>query len=52
VPSPANFQEVEKIFIRYYQAMMADEMPIEEGVQRAHEELEASFARLQEQLGK
>jgi len=52
VPSPANFQEVEKIFIRYYQAMMAGEMPIEEGVQRAHDELEASFARLQEQLGK
>ena len=24
VPSPANFQEVEKIFIRYYTAMMAD----------------------------
>ena len=24
VPSPANFQEVEKIFIRYYTAMMSD----------------------------
>lgn len=52
VPSPANFQEVEKIFIRYYQAMMADEMPIEEGVKKAHEELEASFARLKAQTAK
>ena len=52
VPSPANFQEVEKIFIRYYQAMMAGEMPIEEGVKKAHEELEASFARLKAQMGK
>jgi multiple sugar transport system substrate-binding protein len=46
VPSPANFQEVEKIFIRYYDAMMADEMPIAEGVKRCHEELQASFKRL------
>lgn len=46
VASPANFQEVEKIFIRYYQAMMANEMPIAEGVKKAHEELEASFKRL------
>lgn len=51
VPSPANFQEVEKIFIRYYQAMMADEMTIEEGVKRCHEELEASFERLKAQTG-
>src|SRR3984957_140899 len=46
VPSPANFQEVEKIFIRYYDAMMSDEMPIAEGVKRCHEELQASFKRL------
>ena len=46
VPSPANFQEVEKIFIRYYTAMMADEVSIAEGVKQAHDELEASFARL------
>ncbi|MEO8882347.1 MAG: sugar ABC transporter substrate-binding protein, partial [Devosia sp.] len=31
VPSPANFQEVEKIFIRYYTAMMADEVSIADG---------------------
>jgi multiple sugar transport system substrate-binding protein len=46
VPSPANFQEVEKIFIRYYTAMMADEVSIADGVKQAHDELEASFARL------
>ncbi|HWJ75592.1 MAG TPA: sugar ABC transporter substrate-binding protein [Kaistia sp.] len=46
VPSPANFQEVEKIFIRNYQAMMADEISIPEGVKKTHEELEASFKRL------
>ncbi|MEO8758933.1 MAG: sugar ABC transporter substrate-binding protein [Devosia sp.] len=46
VPSPANFQEVEKIFIRYYTAMMADEVAIAEGCKQAHDELEASFARL------
>ena len=32
--------------------MMAGEMPIEEGVKKAHEELEASFARLKAQMGK
>ena len=46
VASPPNFQEVEKIFIRYYEAMMANEIPIAEGVKKAHEELEASFKRL------
>ncbi|SHE85137.1 multiple sugar transport system substrate-binding protein [Kaistia soli DSM 19436] len=46
VPSPANFQEVEKIFIRNYQAMMADEISIAEGVKKTNEELEASFKRL------
>jgi multiple sugar transport system substrate-binding protein len=51
VPSPANFQEVEKIFIRYYTAMMADEVTIADGVKQAHDELEASFARLKSQAG-
>jgi multiple sugar transport system substrate-binding protein len=46
VASPANFQEVEKIFMRYYQAMMSDEMTIADGVKKCHEELEASFKRL------
>lgn len=51
VPSPANFQEVEKIFIRYYTAMMSDAMPIADGCKKAHEELTASFERLKKQQG-
>jgi multiple sugar transport system substrate-binding protein len=50
VPSPANFQEVEKIFIRYYQAMMADEMSIADGVKACDGELNASFERLRAQM--
>lgn len=51
VPSPANFQEVEKIFIRYYTAMMAGEIAIADGVKQADAELNDSFARLKQQLG-
>ena len=51
VPSPANFQEVEKIFIRYYTAMMSDAMSIKDGCAKAHEELTASFDRLKKQQG-
>ena len=51
VPSPANFQEIEKIFIRYYTAMMSGEMSIADGTKRAHDEMEASFARLRQQMG-
>jgi multiple sugar transport system substrate-binding protein len=51
VPSPANFQEVEKIVIRNYIAMMADEVSIADGVKQAHQELEDSFARLRQQMG-
>ena len=51
VPSPANFQEVEKIFIRYYQAMMSDSVSIADGVKQADAELNASFARLKQQQG-
>jgi len=46
VPSPANFQEVEKIFIRNYVAMMSGEVSIAEGVKRADQELNESFKRL------
>jgi multiple sugar transport system substrate-binding protein len=49
VPSPANFQEVEKIFIRHYTAMMADEVSIADGCKQAHDELNESFARLKAQ---
>lgn len=46
VPSPANFQEVEQIFIRHFRAMLANEETIEEGLAAAHEELNRSFERL------
>ena len=51
VPSPANFQEVEKIFIRYYTAMMSDEMTIADGCKQADQELNDSVARLKQSLG-
>ena len=51
VPSPANFQEVEKIFIRYYTAMMADEVSIADGCKQADAELNDSFSRLKQSLG-
>lgn len=51
VPSPANFQEVEKIFIRHYTAMMAGEEAIADGVKAADAELTDSFARLKQQMG-
>jgi multiple sugar transport system substrate-binding protein len=46
VPSPANFQDVEKIFMRNYVAMMADEISIPEGVKRTDKELNESLKRL------
>jgi len=51
VPSPANFQEVEAIFIRHYIAMMSGEETIADGVVAADAELNESFARLREQSG-
>jgi multiple sugar transport system substrate-binding protein len=52
VPSPANFQEVEKIFIRNYVAMMAGEISIADGVKRADQELNESFKRLAARQGR
>jgi multiple sugar transport system substrate-binding protein len=52
VPSPANFQEVEKIFIRNYIAMMSGEISIADGVKRADRELNESFKRLAAHQGK
>ena len=51
VPSPANFQEVEKIFIRHYTAMMSGEETIADGCKLADAELNESFARLKAQGG-
>jgi multiple sugar transport system substrate-binding protein len=50
VPSPANFQEVESIFIRHYIAMMSDQESIAEGCRAADAELNDSFARLKQQM--
>jgi multiple sugar transport system substrate-binding protein len=52
VPSPANFQDVEKIFIRNYIAMMSGEISIADGVKRADRELNESFKRLAEHQAK
>ena len=51
VPSPANFQEVESIFIRHYIAMMSGQETIADGVKAADAEMNESFARLKEQMG-
>lgn len=51
VPSPANFQEVESIFIRHYVAMMSGEETIADGTKAADAELTESFARLKQQMG-
>jgi multiple sugar transport system substrate-binding protein len=51
VPSPANFQEVESIFIRRYIAMMSGQESIADGCQAADAELNESFARLKQQTG-
>ena len=51
VPSPANFQEVEKIFIRNYTAMMSDEISIADGVKRTDQELNELFKRLAAKQG-
>jgi multiple sugar transport system substrate-binding protein len=51
VPSPANFQEVESIFIRHYVAMMSGEESIADGTKAADAELNESFARLKQQMG-
>ena len=51
VPSPANFQEVEKIFIRHYTAMMSGQETIADGCKAADVELNELFARLKQQMG-
>jgi multiple sugar transport system substrate-binding protein len=51
VPSPANFQEVESIFIRHYIAMMSGQETIADGVKAADAELNESFERLRQQMG-
>ena len=46
VPSPANFQEVDQIFTRYFTAIMTNEMTIPDAVAKADQELTRSFERI------
>ena len=51
VPSPANFSEVESIFMRHLGEIMANTVSAEEGLAAAHEELSAAMADLRERMG-
>ena len=46
VEAPANFNELETIFMRYMGDIMSDASSPEEGLQGAHAELKAAMARL------
>lgn len=46
IPSPPNFAEVESIFIRHMDLIMANSVTPEEGLAAAHEELSAEMAKL------
>ena len=47
VASPANFNELETIFMRHMGEVMSDAVTPEAGMAAAHEELSAAMARLQ-----
>ncbi len=47
VPSPANFNEYETIFMRHYSEIMSGGVTPEAGMQAAHEELSTAMAALQ-----
>jgi multiple sugar transport system substrate-binding protein len=46
VPSPANFAEVESIFMRHIQEIMSNAATPEQGMEQAHHELSAAMAKL------
>ena len=46
VPSPANFAEVESIFMRHMDLIMANSVTPEQGLEMAHTELSAAMAEL------
>jgi multiple sugar transport system substrate-binding protein len=48
VPSPANFAEMESIFMRHMGSIMANDVTPEEGLANAHTELSAAMAKLKE----
>lgn len=46
IPSPANFAEVESIFMRHMGSIMANAVTPEQGLEAAHRELSEAMARL------
>ena len=50
VPSPANFAEVESIFMRHMDQIMANSLTPEQGLEMAHIELSAAMDKLAERL--
>jgi multiple sugar transport system substrate-binding protein len=46
VEAPANFNEVETIFMRHMGEIMSDAVSPEEGIQAAHKELSEAMAKL------
>ena len=50
VPSPANFSEVESIFMRHMDQIMANSLTPEQGLELAHVELTAAMDKLAERL--
>ena len=52
IPAPANFAEVEGIFMRNMDLIMGDSVTPEEGLAKAHEELSEAMATLNERMAK
>ncbi|MBV9671660.1 MAG: hypothetical protein JO076_02395, partial [Verrucomicrobia bacterium] len=46
VPSPANYTEMEDIFMRHMQQIMSNAVTPEQGLEQAHKELAAAMARV------
>lgn len=46
VPSPANFETVNEIFMRHFTDIMLNNIGIDEGIAAAHAEIEAAMAKL------
>jgi multiple sugar transport system substrate-binding protein len=51
VPSPANFAEVESIFMRNLGLIMSNQVTPEQGLEAAHVELSEAMANMRERLG-
>lgn len=47
VPSPANFETVNEIFMRHFTEMMLNNTSIDDGIAAAHAEIENAMARLE-----